>query len=153
METLERIQKQLITSNLKLKATDSYAILLAKTSTFLLEATTITKLISYLKKVENMDNQRWLKLAMEEELERKKNTWMKKNKTWLNKWNIKLHECPNTKEEIKRFVIEKFRIAMWINHSGHKKTYYIKEFNPNCDHTKKTYLGATFKGKTRLLVA
>ena len=48
-----------------------------------------------------MDNQRWLKLAMEEELERKKNTWMKKNKTWLNKWNIKLHECPNTKEEIK----------------------------------------------------
>ena len=99
-----------------------------------------------------MDNQRWLNLSMEEELERKKNTWMKKNKTWLNKWNIKLHECPNTKEEIKRFVIEKFRIAMWINHSGHKKTYYIKEFNPNCDHSEKTYLGAVIKEKSRLLV-
>jgi hypothetical protein len=24
-----------------------------------------------------------------------------KNKKWLSKWNIKLHECPNTKEEIK----------------------------------------------------
>ena len=90
---------------------------------------------------------------MEEELERKKNTWMKKNKTWLNKWNIKLHECPNTKEEIKKSTIEKFKTVMWTNHSGCKKTYYIKEFNPNCDHTKKTYLGAIFKGKTRLLVA
>jgi hypothetical protein len=54
---LERIQKQLITCNLKVKATVPYEILFAETSTFSLEATTITKLISYLKKVENMDNQ------------------------------------------------------------------------------------------------
>ena len=62
---LERIQKQLIISNLKINATISYEIILVETSTFPLEATTITKLISYLKKVENMDNQRWSKLAME----------------------------------------------------------------------------------------
>jgi len=34
-----------------------------------------------------------------------------------------------------------------------KKTYYIKEFNPNCDYSEKTYLGVVIKGKTRLLVA
>jgi hypothetical protein len=51
-----------------------------------------------------MDNQRWPKLAMEEELDRRNKNWMKENKMWLSKCNIKLHECPNTKEEIKKFV-------------------------------------------------
>ena len=88
---------------------------------------------------------------MEKELDSKKKTWMKQNKKWLSKWNINLHECPNTKEEIKKFVNEKFRTGMWTNHSGHKKSYYIKEFNPNCDHSEKTYLGETIKGKSRLL--
>ena len=90
---------------------------------------------------------------MEEELDRRKKTWMKQNKKWLSKWNIKLHECPNIKEEIKTFVIEKFRTAMWTNHSERKKTYYIKEFNPNCDHGEEPYLEAAIKGKARLLVA
>lgn len=56
---------------------------------------------------------------------------MKQNIKWLNKWNIKLHDCPNTNKEIKKFVIEKFQIAMWNNHIGRKKAYYIKEFNPS----------------------
>ena len=64
-----------------------------------------------------MDNQRWPKLAMED----RKKTWMKQNKKRLSKWNIKLHECPNTKEEIKKFVNEKFRTSMWTNHIGRKK--------------------------------
>jgi hypothetical protein len=63
-----------------------------------------------------------------------------------------LYECSNIKEEIKRFVNEKFKIVMWTNHSGRKKAYYIKEFNPNCDHREKTYLGTAIKGKARLLV-
>lgn len=42
---------------------------------------------------------------------------------------------------------------MWIDHSGPKKAYYIKEFNSNCDHSEKTYSGAAIKEKTRLLVA
>ena len=54
---------------------------------------------------------------------------------------------------MKKLVNEKFRTAMWTNHSGCKKTYYIKEFNPNCDHCEKTYLGEATKGKARLLVA
>jgi len=31
-------------------------------------------------------------------------------KKWLSKWDIKLHECPSTNEEIKKFVMEKFRM-------------------------------------------
>lgn len=94
-----------------------------------------------------MDNQHWPKIAMEKELERRKKTWMKQNKKWLSKWNITLHEHPNTKEEIKTFVIEKFRTTMLTNHNGRKNAYYIREFNPNCDHGKKTYLGAAIKEK------
>ena len=90
---------------------------------------------------------------MKEELDRRKKTWMKQNKKWLSKWNTKLHECPNTKKDIKKFVIERFRTAMWTNHIGRKKTHYIKECNPNCDHGEKTYLGAVVKGKARLLIA
>ena len=116
---LETIQKQLITSNLKVKATIPYEILLAEVGAFSLEAAAITKLISYIKRVENMENQRWSKVTVEEELGRRRKTWMKQNKKWLSKWNIKLHECPSTKKEIKNFVTEKFRIAMWTNHNGH----------------------------------
>jgi hypothetical protein len=67
--------------------------------------------------------------------------------------NIFVSVKKNTKEEIKKFVNEKFRTAMWTNHSGCKKAYYIKEFTQNCDHIEKTYLEATIKGKARLLVA
>ena len=42
---------------------------------------------------------------------------------------------------------------MWTNKSGCKKSYYIKEYNPNCDHVEKTYLRAYIKGKSRLLIA
>ena len=80
---LERIQKQLITSNLKVKAIVPYKILLVEAGDFPLEATTLTKLISYIKRVENMDNQCWPKVTMEEELGRRKKTWMKQNKKWL----------------------------------------------------------------------
>jgi hypothetical protein len=78
---------------------------------------------------------------------------MKQTKKWLSKWNIKLHECPDTKEETKKFVDEKFRTAMWTNHCGCKKTYYIKDFNPKCNHSDKTHLGEAIKGKAILLVA
>lgn len=90
---------------------------------------------------------------MEEGLDRKQKTWMKKNKKWWSNWNIKLHECPSTNEEIKKIVMEKFRTVMRTNHNGRKKTYYIKEFNPICDHGEKTYLGVVIKGKARVLVA
>ena len=59
-----------------------------------------------------MDNQRWPKVTMEEELGDRKKTWIEQNKKWLSKWNIKLNECPNTKKEVNFFETEKFRIAM-----------------------------------------
>lgn len=77
---------------------------------------------------------------------------MKQNSKWLSKWNIKLHECPNTNVEIKKFVLEKFRTIMWTKQVGRKKTHYIQEFNPTWEHDEKNYLRIAIKGKARLLV-
>ncbi|KAH9320502.1 hypothetical protein KI387_015141, partial [Taxus chinensis] len=46
-----------------------------------------------------------------------------------------------------------FRTAMWTGHIGRKKAHYIREFNPTREHDEKAYLGATIKGKARILVA
>lgn len=115
---IERIQKHLITSNLKVKAMVPYEILLAEVGAFPLEASAIIRLISYLKKIENMNNHRWPKAVMEEALNCRKNTWMKQNNKWMNKWDIKLQECPSTNSEIKNYMKEKFRTTMWSNQIG-----------------------------------
>ena len=149
---IERIQKNLITTNLKVKSTIPYAILLAKAGMFPIEASAIIRVLSYLNKVENMNKQWWPKLVVDEELAWRKKTWMKHNEKWLIKWDINILECPNTNEEIKRFVLEKFKAVMWTKQLGKKKAHYVKEFNPKWFHEIKDYLHVNMKGKKRLLV-
>ena len=57
----------------------SYKIILVVASSFLLKATTIAQLLSYLRKLGNMNNQRWPKIAMNEDLVRRRKTKMKQN--------------------------------------------------------------------------
>lgn len=52
---MERIQKHLITSSLKVKSTVPYEILLAEAGMFPMEVYAIISLLSYLNKVDNMD--------------------------------------------------------------------------------------------------
>ncbi|KAH9299455.1 hypothetical protein KI387_031137, partial [Taxus chinensis] len=111
-----------------------------------MEASAITRLISYLKKVESMDNHRWPKMVIEDNLERRKKTWMKQNTKWMEKWGIHFQECPNSNREIKNYVAEKFRKIMWTENIGRKKTHYIKYFNPTWAHDNKAYLRADIRG-------
>lgn len=67
-QQIERIQKHLITSSLKVKSIVPYDILFAEAGMFSIEALAIIHLSSYLKKVENMDKHRWPKLVVKEEL-------------------------------------------------------------------------------------
>ncbi|KAH9307116.1 hypothetical protein KI387_043788 [Taxus chinensis] len=150
---IERIQKHLITSSLKVKSTVPYEILLAEAGSFSLEASAIARMISYLKKVENMDNLRWPKMVVNDTLERKKKTWMNQNTKWMYKWGINMQECPNSNREIKNYVIERFRTAMWTGQIGRKKAHYIREFNLTGEHDEKAYLGTVIKGKAKILVA
>ena len=57
---------------------------------------------------------------------------MKKNYTWMQKWNIYFNVCPTNSKELKDFVMEKFRKKVWGKELGTKKKYYIEEFNPTC---------------------
>lgn len=74
---VERIQKHLITSNLKVKSTVPYKILLAEASLFPMEALAIICFLTYLKEVDGMDEHWWPKLIVAEELKHKKKTWRK----------------------------------------------------------------------------
>lgn len=131
---LERIQKHLINSNIKVKALVPYEILLAEADMYLLEATTMTRLISCLKKLENMDNQHWPKSAMKEGLARRRKTWVQQNIKWLSTWNIKLQDFSSINVGKKKFVMGKFQTAMWSHSMGWKKIHYIEVFDPSRGH-------------------
>lgn len=74
---IERIKKCLIINSLKIKIITPYEIILIETRMFPLEATTMTKMLYYLNKIEKIKNNRWLKVVRDEELSKHKNTWMK----------------------------------------------------------------------------
>lgn len=86
----------------------------------------IIRLLSYLKKVEKMNDHCWSKMVVEERLDCRKKAWMKQNMKWLSKWDINLQTCPDTNEEIKRCVVEKFTVAMWTKQIGQKKNTILK---------------------------
>ena len=110
---LERIQKHLISNNFKVKSMVPYEILLVEAGLFLMEVEEVFRFLSYLKKVEVMDEHRWPKIVVTMELTRRKKNWGKQNDKWLGKWGIKWQDFPNSKEEVKKWVHKKFRTTMW----------------------------------------
>lgn len=45
---------------------------------------------------------------------------------WLAKWGIKWQDFPNPKEEIKKWVLEKFRATMWKRRLVKKNLYMLE---------------------------
>ena len=78
---------------------------------------------------------------------------MKQNSKWLGKWDINPHDFPHTKEEIKRWVLEKFRTSMWTKQVGKRKAYCVKEFNPTWKYDDKVYLSSLIKGTAKFLIS
>jgi hypothetical protein len=50
-----------------------------------IEAIAMVRLIRYLKKIEQMEDDRWPKVVFNDILCKRKNTWMQKNSKWLSK--------------------------------------------------------------------
>ena len=84
--------------------------------------------------------------------ERKK-SWMRKNKRWMQKWNIYLNACPKNSKELNNFLLEKFRKGIWGKGLGRKKKNYVQEFNPTCDLQQKEYIGANIPRREKVLIA
>ena len=120
---------------------------------FPLEAVALVRMLSYLKKTQGLETHRWPKLVIEEELVRRKSTWMKQNHKWMRKWDINIQTSRDNIKEIKKFVNEIFRNILWTRHIGRKKSYYIKEFNPTSSHDEKAYIRATINWKAKMLMA
>jgi len=130
-------------SKLKIKSLVPYEIMLSETGATPIEAIAMVWLIRYLKKIEQMEVGRWPNVIFNEGMSERKNTWMRENYTWMQKWNIHLNVCPTNSKELKNFVIEKFCKRVWGKEFGRKKKYYIKEFNLTCDLQQKAFIGAS----------
>lgn len=53
-----------------------------------------------------------------------------------------MNMCPTNNEEMKTFVMDKFRKCTWDKELGRKRKYYIEEFNPTHNHHQKVYIEA-----------
>ncbi|XP_057855964.2 uncharacterized protein LOC131065484 [Cryptomeria japonica] len=82
---IEQIQKHLITSKFKIKNTVPYDIMLSETGVAAIEAIAMVPLISYLKRIGQMEEGRWPKAVFNDTLCKRKKTWMQQNIKWLSK--------------------------------------------------------------------
>ena len=87
--------------------------MLTEVGAALIEAIAMVRLIRYLKKIEQMEDDRWPKVVFNDILCKRKKTWMRQNNKWLSKWDIYLNMCPTNSNEIKVFVIDKFHKQIW----------------------------------------
>lgn len=74
---VEIIQKYLITSCLEIKPMVPYKILFSEVQIFPMVVLLVIHFLRYLKKVENMDENMFLEMVVEEELRHGKMNWMK----------------------------------------------------------------------------
>ena len=143
----------MITSKFKIKSTVPYDIILSEMGAAPIEALAMVRLLSYLKRIEKMEEDRWPKVVFRDTLCKRKRTWMQQNIKWMSKWNIHFNMCPTNNKEIKILVMEKFYKRNWGSEIGRKKLYYINEFNPTCDQLEKKYIGANISWRAKILIA
>ena len=91
---IEKIQKCLIMSKLKIKSSVPYEIMLSEIGVTPIEAISMVRIIRYLRRIEQMGGGRWLEVIFNEGMSEIKKSWMRQNKKWMHKWNIYLNVCP-----------------------------------------------------------
>lgn len=103
---------------------------------FPMEALEIIHLLSYLKKVESMDEHRWPNMIDAEELKWRKKTWRNQNYKWMRKWGINWQCYPNSKEEIKKFrYLKNSRLPCGRNRLAEKSN--MSKFSTHHNHMMK----------------
>jgi hypothetical protein len=96
---IEKIKKRLIKNKFQIKGSIPYDIMLSEMGVAPIEAISMVRLMRYLKKIEQMEDSRWLKVILNDILCKRKKTWMRQNIKWPTKWDIHLNMCPmNSKE-------------------------------------------------------
>ena len=110
---IEKIQEHLIINKFKIKSVVPYAILLSETGASPIESISMVRVITYLKKIEQMEEGRWPKVVFSDRLCKKKKTWMRKNNKCFSKWGIFLSMCRTNNKEIKNYVMDKFHKRTW----------------------------------------
>lgn len=78
---------------------------LSETGATLIETIPMVQLIRYLKIVQQIGVNRWPNVIFNEGTSERKQTWMRQNYKWMQKWNIYFNVCPTNSKELTNFVM------------------------------------------------
>jgi hypothetical protein len=108
---IEQIQKNFITYNLKIKGNTPYPILLVETSLSPIESMAMTRYLKYKNKLNNMEDNRLLKIASKSihNHHRLKRGWHKDAWSWLNYRGIMEETNLQNKDTIKKTLNQTLR--------------------------------------------
>jgi hypothetical protein len=121
---IEKIQKNLITYNLKIKGNMPYPILLLETSLSHIQRMAITRYLMYKNKLNNMEDKRFPKIVSKSSHNHHllKRSWHKYDHSWLNYWGIMEDTILKNKDTIKKIVKSKFKEKIWCDKELEGKT-------------------------------
>jgi hypothetical protein len=153
---IEKIQKNFITYNLKIKGNTPYPILLLETSLSPIESMAMTRYLMYKNKLNNMEDKRLPKIASKSSHNhhRLKQGWHKDARSWLNYWGIMEDTILQNKDTIKKIVKSKFKEKMWCDKELEEKRklrYYKDVINPNLED--QNYLSVLPSVKKKISIA
>jgi hypothetical protein len=153
---IEKIQKNFIIYNLKIKGNTPYPILLVETSLSPIESMAMTRYLMYKNKLNNMEDKRLPKIASKSSHNhhRLKRGWHKDTQSWLNYWGIMEETILQNKDTIKKNVKSKFKEKMWCDKEleGKRKLRYYKDvINPNLED--QNYLSVLPSVKKKISIA
>jgi hypothetical protein len=131
---IEKIQKNFITYNLKIKGNTPYPILFLETSLSPIESMDMTRYLICKNKLNNMEDKRLPKIASKSSCNhhRLKLGWHKDARSWINYWGIMEYTILQNKDTIKNII--KFKEKMWCDNELEEKRklrYFKDVINPN----------------------
>ena len=113
---IEQIQKQFITYNLKIKSNAPYPILLIEVGFSPIESMAMTRYLMYKHKINNMENERLPKIALNSSQNqlRLKRCWCKDTMAWLNHWGINENDILQNIDNFKNIITSRIKKKFWL---------------------------------------
>ena len=92
-----------------------YPILLIEVGIFPFESMAMTRYLMYKHKINNMENERLLKIALKSSQNqlRLKRCWCKDTMAWLNHWGINENDIFQNIDNVKNIITSKFKEKFW----------------------------------------
>lgn len=120
-DKIEKVQKQFLLNEFKVKQNTSYHILLLEANLLPIEAEALCQFISYTQKLQLSTDEKYSRAVLQVTQD---SGWYHLGKMWLKKWDIQETDCRSLGKGIHRMVMKKVLNKLWSNVEGKKKTLF-----------------------------